>query len=282
MSVKILVDSSSEFTSDELRQYNLSYVPISLIFNDCPYLIGIDITTEEFYHRLLELKEYPKTAQPSPDAFLRIFRQAKQKGDTVIAILLSSGLSGTVQCAHIAKQMAEYDDIHIIDSLSATYGVRILVDEAVRMRDNGYDAPQIVEAIEALKSRICIHAAVDTLEYLMRGGRVSRIEAAAGTVANIKPIITVNREGKVDVISKTIGRGRAINDIAKHLETHPADPAYTSYYIYSLDEGNCVTMRNRLDKKALHLPNSSQKNLGPTIGAHVGSGVFGVVYIPML
>ena len=166
MAIKILTDSSAEFTQEELKEMNIHCVPITIIFGDHAFLDGTELSKELFYHKLLEKKEFPKTSQPSPEAFLRCFNEAKATGDSVVTILLSSALSGTVQSAHIAREMCEYDKINIVDSLSATGGIRILVEEAVRLRDQGASAREITESIEVLRHRICIFAGLDPLEYL--------------------------------------------------------------------------------------------------------------------
>lgn len=277
MAIKILTDSSAEFTQEELKEMNIHCVPITIIFGDHAFLDGTELSKELFYHKLLEKKEFPKTSQPSPEAFLRCFNEAKATGDSVVAILLSSALSGTVQSAHIAREMCEYDKINIVDSLSATGGIRILVEEAVRLRDQGASAREITESIEVLRHRICIFAGLDTLEYLYKGGRLSKSQAIAGTLAKVKPIITVTPEGTVAVCGKAIGKKKAVSSLIQKVDEHPIDFNYPVYYVYSYDSQNCRLLQKKM---GIHDLSATQAlNIGATIGTHVGDGAFGIIYI---
>ena len=281
MAINILIDSSSEFTEEELQEANIECIPITIIFGNQEYFDGVTLSKDMFYHRLLVNHEFPQTSQPSPEKFLKFFQKVKKQGDSVIAILLSGALSGTVQCAHIAKKMSEYNNIYIIDSLSATGGIKILVKEAVRLRDQGYSTDEIVEALLKLRHKIRIFAAVDTLEYLHKGGRLSRTQAIVGTLANIKPIITVTPEGKVAVCSKSIGKNKAISFLIKKIKNHPIDLSYDVYLAYSYNIENCHLLSEKMAKHNIQIsiPQNNIINIGPTIGAHVGSGAFGIIYI---
>lgn len=187
--IRVLVDSSSDYMQAEAQKNNLEFVPLTVMINDVTYKSGVELTHDEFYEKLIDGKEFPKTAQPSPQDFLTIFEDAKEKGDDVICILLSSALSGTCQSAHLAKNMADYDNIYIIDSLSAIAGMRIMAEYAVKLSSEGMPASEIAEKIEAIKSKVKIIAGVDTLEYLCRGGRLSRTAATIGELADRKSVV---------------------------------------------------------------------------------------------
>lgn len=143
--IRILVDSSSDYSLEEIKEKKLSLVPITVTMNGTDYMEGLNLERNEFYHLLETSKEFPKTSQPSPQSFLDFFQEAKEKGDSLICILLSSELSGTFQSAQLAKTMVGYENIYIIDSLSATYTIKIMADYACKLVEEGFSAREIVK-----------------------------------------------------------------------------------------------------------------------------------------
>lgn len=279
MAIRIITDSSADYELQELEDKNITMVPLNISFGEECYEDRINITTEEFYRKLAENKVFPKTSQPSPAAFMGHFTRAKENGDEVIAILISGELSGTLQSAQIAKSMCAYDDIHIIDSKSVTAGLKLLVDKAVAMRAAGHGVQDIINCIEDLKNRVGIRAAVDTLEYLYKGGRLTKLQAGLGTVAGIKPIITVDAQGRVAVYKKVRGKSKAFQSIISDLKETERDESYPLYFLYSGEKDNFMALMNYLQAENISLEGSSLISIGPAIGSHAGSGVFGVVYV---
>ncbi len=275
--IKFLVDSSSDYTLEEVKENNLELVPIAITLDEVTYYDTIELERAQFYELLLNSKNFPQTSQPSPQAFLEKFLEAKENGDELICILLSSGLSGTCQSAHLAKNMADYDNIHIIDSLAATHIIRLMVDYGMKLRENGLSAPEIVTALQALQPRIRVVAGVDTLEYLCKGGRLSRTSAAIGELANLKPMLTVKPDGTLAVLGKCVGRNKAVQFITKYVQDHMIDTLFPMYSIYSVGTENCEKMEDRLT--ALGYTIDQRCQIGSTIGAHLGPGTFGVIYV---
>ena len=275
--IRIIVDSSADFSKEELNAKKLTLVSLTINLDDKNYLDGIDITRDQLYEWLIESKGFPKTSQPSPEDFLKHFEDAKAAGDDVICILLSSALSGTCQSAHLAKNMVDYNNIHIIDSLSATHLIRFLANKACKMRDAGNSAEEIVAAVEELKGRTKVIAAVDTLEYLCRGGRVSKTAAAIGNLANLKPIITVTLEGEVAVLAKCVGKNKSMSYIVNAMQEYEIDEEYPIYSVYSYGVENCISLEARVVSSGYTL--HSRKQVGATIGCHVGPGAFGVLFV---
>ena len=275
--IRIIIDSSADYLKEEIEKKQMTLVPLNINLDDKHYLDGVDITRDQLYELLMESKGFPKTSQPSPEDFLKHFEDAKAAGDDVICILLSSALSGTCQSAHLAKSMADYDNIHIIDSLSATHLIRFLANKACAMRDLGATAKEIVDTIEALKQRTKVIAAVDTLEYLCRGGRVSKAAAAIGNLANLKPIITVTPEGEVAVMGKCVGKNKSMSFVLNAMQEYEIDEDYPIYSIYSYGVENCISLEAKVVNAGYLL--HSRKQVGATIGCHVGPGVFGVLFV---
>ena len=279
MAVRIVTDTSAEYTVQEGRELQVSVVPMALTYGEESFLVGCEISKETFYHRLLEKKEIPVTSQPSPEQFLQEFEQAKAAGDSVVAILVSSALSGTLQSAVLAKQICGYEQIYIVDSRNASAGQKILVEAARKMADEGRNASEIVGELEKLKKKIRVIAVVDTLEYLYKGGRLTRAEAGLGTLANIKPLITINEEGKVVVTSKCIGRKKACHQLAEAVLKMEMDWDYPVYYLFTADQENCENFKQELEKRMEQKGRGETLELGPTIGTHIGGGAFGIAFV---
>ncbi len=276
--IRIIVDSSADFTSEELFEKDIELVPLTINLNNCTYQDGINITRDKLYEWLIaDSNHFPKTSQPSPQDFLSIFNEAAENGDEVVCILLSSALSGTCQSAFLAKSMAEYDNIHIVDSLTATHMIRIMALHADRMRRNGSTATQIVAALEELKGKVKVFAALDTLEYLQRGGRLSKAAAAVGTLANLKPVITVSEEGKVEVIQKCMGRNKTLGFLMNKIQEINLDTSFPLYSVYTYGTENTEVFEKKLTDAGYHI--SERVQVGATIGCHVGPGVCGFIYV---
>ena len=195
-----------------------------------------------------------------------------------MAILLSSALSGTLQSALIAKEMCGYDPIYIVDSMTATAGIQILVNYACKLRDSGLPAPEIAEAVERIKDRVRIFAVIDTLEYLRRGGRLTGLQAGLGTMARLKPVIAV-RDGKVVITGKALGTAAAVKQMIKHLAGHPIDDAYPSYFLYSDDKSREELLLPKLKEQNMLPLRLHYSSVGPTIGTHIGPGALGIAYM---
>lgn len=275
--IRILVDSSADYTTEELKEKNIELIPITITIGDKEYRDGVDITRDELYNMLINGSEFPKTAQPSPQDFLDIFEDAKEKGDSVVYISLSSGLSGTFQSATLAKNMAGYEHIYLVDSLTATHAIRLLADHACDLRDKNIDAAEIAKAVDALKSRTKILAALDTLEYLSKGGRLSKSAAAIGELANLKPMITVTAEGTISVVAKSLGKNKALITLMKAIKDTTIDTDFPAYPIYAYGTENTEKLEEKLTAEGISLAQRVQ--IGATIGSHIGPGAFGLIYV---
>lgn len=275
--IRILVDSSTDFTMEEIKSKNLYHVPLTISLNDKDYLSGEDLTSDQFYELLTAGEDFPKTSQPSPQAFAEIFEQAKNKGEEIICVLLSSALSGTCQSAALAKDMVDYDGIHIVDSLTATIMTRVIVDYGLQLIEQGKSATEIVDALEALKGKVKVAAGIDTLEYLYRGGRLNKAAATIGELANLKPVITVTDEGTVSILGKCIGKNKALNFIMKTLGSKELDTTFPLYTVYAYGSENTEKLEEKLASEGYKV--SDRLQLGSTIGAHVGPGAFGIIYV---
>jgi len=275
--IRILVDSSSDYPLEELAQKHIEEVPITISIGEDNYIEGVNLERNDFYQLLEKSTVFPKTSQPSPQTFLDIFEDVKAKGDEIICILLSSKLSGTYQSAMLAKEMADYDQIYLIDSLSATCNIKVMADYACQLVQEGKSAQKIVEAVEELKPRVKVIAMLDTLEYLYRGGRLSKTTAAIGEFANVKPVITLTEDGEIGILGKCLGKTKAMNFMMKHIEKLAIDERFPIYSIYTYGLENTEKFENKLINA--HYQPNNRLQIGPTIGAHIGQGAFGLIYV---
>ncbi len=279
MSIQILCDSSADFTQQEISDLNLLYIPIPVLFGEESFAEGVNMTKDEFYTKLKTSPLFPTTSQPSPDEFVKVFQQAKNHGDEIIALLIPNALSGTLQSACLAKSIVQYDKIHIIDSLSAAAALRILITEAVDMCKKGYSCEEIITTIEQLKTKTHIYAALDTLENLHRGGRLTKAQTGIGEFAGIKPIITLTEEGKVILAHKSLGKSKACKEIIRHITSLNIDKRYPLHFIYSHNKDNLNLLISKLEKSTTAYQNCESFDIGPTIGTHIGTGAYGICCI---
>lgn len=275
--VRIITDSAADFEPEELKKLRVACIPLSVTFGQTEYQENEDLSKDEFYRLLLAGGEFPRTSQPSPDAFQRVFAQAK--GEDTVMITLSSALSGTWQGACLAKEQGRAGNCYVVDSRNATGGQRLVVEEAVRLRDAGKTGEEIARALEAFRDRIVLYACIDTLEYLYRGGRIARSAYVLGSAARLKPIITVTKEGLVENTGKTLGLERGMDSLAQKLEKQPPDPAYPVYVMYTDSPENGERFAARLKKKGHKVPRRHLIRVGAAIGSHVGPGGVGIVYV---
>ena len=273
--IKILLDSASD--CDIAGKQDHCFVPLTVSIAGKNYLDGVDINKQRFYEVLMNGDEFPKTSQPSPQTFAELFEQAKEAGDELIYFALSSALSGTFQSAQIAKDLVDYPGIHLVDTCTASFGIGIIAEQAVRMRDSGVAAEEIVQAVEVFKKKIRIIAALDTLEYLYRGGRLSRGAAAVGSLAGVKPIITVSTEGTVAMLGKSLGTGRTMKQLVKMLAGIDIDERYPIDTLFTFGETNCADLEKLLADEGYRL--GSRLQIGSAIGAHVGPRAYGVLFV---
>ncbi len=275
--IRIIVDSTTDMTP-EVRE-RVTVVPLSIRFGEEEYRDGVSITRQEFYEKLVECDDLPTTSQATPEQFLSIFEETLKAEDEAIVITLSSKLSGTCQSAKIAAE--EYGGrVSVIDSETVTIGAGILVSRALEFLDAGLTAKEIVARLEEEKQHIRIVALLDTLEYLKRGGRISKTVAFAGGILAIKPVVSVE-SGEIKLLGKARGSKQGNNLLAEEIQksggvdfTRPLLLGYTGVCTELLEtyiadstalwEGNTESLRYEI--------------IGSTVGTHVGPGAIAVAF----
>ena len=231
----------------------------------------VDIRPEEFYGMLGDCEELPTTSQPSPEAFLPFFRQAEAAGDELICILLSSSLSGTCQSALVARDIVEYEGIHIVDSRQASLGARLLIEHALQLAAEGKSAREIVDILEEEKKKVCIYLMVDTLMYLHKGGRLPAAGAAVGSALNLKPVLFV-QDGQVQVSGLARGRKGAWEKLFRLLEKDGGMQEERGYYLGYTGDRHCLDDFEAHTAGRLSAGCRGVVAVGSVIGVHVGPG----------
>ena len=276
MKTRIIVDS----TADLMPEYKsrVHTVPLTVRFGDEEYIDGVTIDHKAFYEKLIECDTLPTTSQATPDAFITEFEKARSAGESAVVITLASSFSGTYQSARIAAE--DFDNIYIVDSESAAMGSGILVELAFRLLDEGLSAREIAEKLEEEKKKIVIVALVDTLEYLKRGGRISKTVAFAGGLLNIKPVLSVIG-GEINMLGKArgskMGNNLLVEEIDKAGGIDFSKPVLLGYSGIS----NALLLKYIEDSRHIWENNLTEvryTTVGSVIGTHAGPGAVVVAF----
>ena len=276
MSVKIIVDSTVDLTEDVLLKVRM--VPLTVNFGETEYTDRVDINYKLFYEKLVESDVLPTTSQATPDAFLREFEKIGREDDGAVVITLSSKFSGTYQSAVIAAE--EFENIYVVDSGSATVGSGIMAELALSLARSGLSAEEIAGELERAKEKIIVVALVDTLEYLKKGGRISKTAAIAGTVLNIKPVLSLI-DGSINMLGKARGSKQGNNLLVQEIEkaggvdfSKPVLLGYTGL-------SNALLLKYIEDSRGLWengLKEIRYTPVGSVVGTHVGPGAVAVAF----
>lgn len=277
--VRIITDSAADFEPAELEQMQIICIPLTVVFGQQEYHENENLTKDRFYELLMSSESFPKTSQASPQILLDQFEDTVKSGDEAIYITLSSGLSGTYQSAVMAQRLTGSEKCYVFDSRNGTGGQRMVVEYAVALRDQGLSAQQIIEKLEAMRDRIELYACLDTLDYLHRGGRISHLSYAVGTIANIKPIISVNKDGKVAVPAKVMGMRKGMAYLCKCPEKKNPDRSFPFYVMYTNNRSVAQLLAEKLRDTGIEVPEERIIQVGAAIGAHIGPEACGLVYV---
>lgn len=271
--IALVTDSTADLTPELVREWNIHVMPLKVIFQEKQFLDG-ELSPEEFYSRLAQATDLPKTSQPSPDEFATLYRHVLEKFDEVISIHISAGLSGTLNAAHVAKDKFK-DRIHLVDSRSISLGIGQLVLDAATSIKEGLDVQAILARIDRARERMETIFTLDTLEYLHKGGRIGKVQGLLGSLLNIKPIIRVNDQGVYVPVAKTRSREKALEGIIKSLERSANGRAVQMLAVaHGAAREAGILLKEELEK-AFKIKASMFTQVGPVIGVHTGPGTVG-------
>lgn len=215
--MKIITDSSCDLPDSLLKEYEIEVVPLTITFaGEGEYLEGVDLSKEEFREKLGNAKVLPRTTAVDPNRFLAAFQKALKETGEVIYVGLSSRLSGTFQAAALARDILGTNKVHLIDSLSASIGVGVLALRAAQLVRKGMALPALLDKLSRLRDNMITMCTMDTLENLVQGGRLSRVQGRLGSLLDIKPVILGN-DGKLHMVDRVRGRHKALSRISSLL-----------------------------------------------------------------
>ncbi len=274
--IAILTDSTANLSRELAEKYQIRTVPLKIHWGEETFLDGIDLTPSEFFRRLKSSKTLPTTSQPSPQDFLKAYESlADESVAGIVVPLISSGISGTVDSALTAARQFNRVPVEVVDTRITSVGQVMIILAAVRAMEKGASLQEVKQAAEDVANRLRVFFAVDTLEYLQRGGRINRAARFLGTALDIKPILFMNNEGKIDALERVRTRKKALQRLITLAEQQAQGrPVYVG--IVHADDFETVQAFQTEVEKRLNCIEIITSEFSPVIGVHVGPGTIGI------
>lgn len=274
--IKVVTDSTAYLPQDFIEQHDIRVVPLNVLFGPQNYSEGVDIGYDQFYRMLAEADDLPTTSQPAAGDFVTVYSELVEAGHEIISIHISSGISGTVDSALAARNMLpDPDRVSVVDSLSASIGLELIVRTALDAIDAGRSRGEIVTLLEQLSRQLRIYFVVDTLEYLHKGGRIGGASALLGTMLQFKPILFL-KDGKIEPFGKVRTKRKAVARLLDIVEEKVAgQPIGMIGVTHALVPDEAETLAEKL-RQRLGCSECHVSQTGPVIGTHTGPGLLGV------
>ena len=275
--IRIVTDTASDITAWQAREMDVRLVPLSISFGDRKMPMDTEEDFQAFFEQLYEEKELPTTGQPSPEAYLKEYREAREKDEDVLVLVLSGGLSGTVHSAQMAREISGYERITILDTRQAILTQRMLVERAVLRRSQGWTVEKIAEELLEARDRLVVCGALDTLTFLRKGGRIPPGFDVIGNVLALKPIIEL-KDGVLVKLGVARGQRKSQEYLYREFEEFPVDPDWPVYmgYTYNRAQGESFFEET---KERYGLSGSRLYPVGGVIGAHVGKNCIALAFV---
>ena len=273
--IAIMTDSTAYLEKDYVKKHNIRVIPLNLHWGEDLYKDNVDITADEFYNKLKTSPTIPSTSQPTYGDFEVIFKELASNYDAIIAVLLSSGISGTVDSALMAQKLLKDIPVEIVDTKTTAGGLALIVNAVVDAVESGKSAKETTDLARKIAMSTGTYFVVDTLKYLHKGGRIGGASRYFGTALNIKPILYLNDEGKIDALEKVRTKKKAISRLIELVkEKANGEKCHLAiYHAQALKEAEA--MRDEIEG-TLDCHKIEIYNLSPVIGAHVGEGALGI------
>ncbi|WP_099204915.1 DegV family protein [Scatolibacter rhodanostii] len=275
--LRIITDSSSDLSLQRCEELGVEIIPLRVHFGEECFKANVEISNEEFYERLSKAESLPTTSQITPAEFEDIFRPYVEAGDEIVCLFISSKMSGTYQSALVAKGLVGGENIHIVDTLTVTFALALLVEEAVKMRDRGFSAAEIAEQITSIVPRNHLWAVIEDLKYLKMGGRLSATSAFFASILGICPIITI-KDGLVETVGKARGKKAAYKLVENLIQKNEI----SNDYGVTLGHSNSPEGIKNFEEyfhDTLKKRDVTTCDIGSIVGTHVGPNACGLSYI---
>ncbi|MBQ9729074.1 MAG: DegV family protein [Clostridia bacterium] len=280
MAVKIMIDSASDISLSEAEKKGVIMIPMLITFGEEEFFDGVDLLPERFYEKLVESDELPKTSQINPFRFEEEFEKHTKNGDELVVITISSKLSGTYEGAKQVAAEKFAGKVFVVDSMNAAIGERLLCDYALRLVSKGKSGAEIKEELDKQKSRINVMAMLGTLEYLKKGGRISKTVAFAGELLSLKPVVAVV-EGEVKLVGKALGSKKGNNLLNRLIAERGGIDFDMPYGVVWSGFSDATLKKYVQDSAAIWQADTDEVPayiIGGTIGTHIGPGAVGVAF----
>ena len=272
MTVRVVTDSTADLPAKVIQEWGITVIPLQVNFGTEVYRDGADLQTEEFYRKLISSSVLPTTSVPPPGIFTEVYEKLSTNGNDVLSIHLSSKLSGTYDCARLAAKDLGNKRVEIIDSLTVSMGMGILVVGAARAAQTGASLEEVTALVHRAMKRCYLVGLLDTLEYLQKGGRIGRARAFLGHVLNLKPLLTI-RDGEVYPMDRVRTRRRALDRMLQSvLEYQPFDEVAVLHSAAPEEaESLAEQLASVFPRERMHIA-----QFGPVLGTHIGPGAVGL------
>lgn len=272
MAIRLIADSTCDITIKDCERMGVELIPLKVTIDGKTYLDKFELTNEEFYEKMAKAEDIPVTTLASPHDFMDKFDEYPD--DDIICITVSSKLSGTYQSAVIAKEETRRNNIHIIDSCSVSLGAGILVEYAAKMIENGENATDISAKLSEIAPKIELYAVVDTLKYLVKGGRLGKASGAVGSILGIRPVLRV-KDGVIENVSKERGMAKAVAKMKALVEenTDYLENDFPVTYGHSNNESGMESLMAQMSRSG------SRYFIGSVVGTHAGPGAVGIAVV---
>lgn len=273
--IKIITDSTADLSKEIYDKYDIEVLPLLINFGEESYLDGVEINPDKVFERIEKEDILPTTAQVTPNRFIESYKKYLSEGYKIISIHMSSVMSGTYQSACIAKEMLETEDIFVIDSQNVTAALGMLVLKAAKLREKGCDIIKMVEELNNVKDKIKLSVYFESLEYLVRGGRISKTAGIVGSMLGIKLILEI-KDGLMAVKDKIRGNKKAIKKIISDLEGVSLDEEVP---VILIDVNNIEVKEALKEYLETNKVNFVECPVGSTVSIHSGPGCCGLVFL---
>lgn len=279
--VGLVVDSTCDLTPEWLAAHDVTMVPLTVLFGSDSYLDWVELRPDQFYEKLAKFPGLPKTSQPSPAAFGEAYLKLAEQGcDEIVSIHLSGPLSGTVQSATLAAATAPIP-IHVVDTHKVTQGVALAVLEAIHARDAGASAAEITNAAQDAAAKTRLFFLLDTLDYLVKGGRAGKAQALAASLLSIKPVLEVNADGIIEPYKKVRGERQAMQALVDTVSEDAAKLGHLKVgLLHACHPDRMATLKQLILESGADIEIVTEGTIGAVIGTYAGPGALGVTYLP--
>lgn len=272
MAIKIVTDSTSDLNPDLAKELDIFVVPVNVHFGQESFRDGVELSTDQFFEKLVSSREVPTTSAPSPGTFLEVYRPLVEAGHQIVSIHISGKVSATLDSARQAASQLSSGDIHIIDSMQVSMSLGLQVIAAAESVKEGANLEEILEKVETASNQVQILAIFDTLEFLKRGGRVGKARALIGSLLRMKPMLTV-REGEVASLGVSRSRAQGVEYLVNIAKGRA--PLKKAAVFYSTSNQEAEEVLEQM-KPLVESGNVIVSRLGAALGVHSGPGAWGI------